>query len=70
VDRLIQAGRRTLDVEKRKQIYGRIQKLVAEDLPYVSLWHPTNVVVMKKGLVGFTPYPDGDLSGLYKIHWE
>ncbi len=70
VDRLIEEGRRTLDPETRKKIYSQIQKKVAHDLPYVSLWYPVNVVIMKKGLTGFTPYPDGDLSSLWKIRWE
>ena len=70
MDRLIEAGRRTMDMEKRKEIYSRIQKIAAHDLPYVSLWHPTNIVIMKKGLSGFKPYPDGSLFDLWKIRWD
>ena len=70
LDRLILAGRREISPKKRKEIYSGIQKIVAYDLPYVSLWHPTNVVIMKGGLTGFTPYPDGDLSSLWRIRWS
>lgn len=68
LDRLAEAGRRTMDPEARKPIYSQIQKIVAHDLPYVSLWHPANVVIMKKGLAGFKPFPDGDLSSLGSIY--
>ncbi|MFH1091720.1 MAG: ABC transporter substrate-binding protein, partial [Pseudomonadota bacterium] len=70
LDALIEAGRRTMDNGQRKSIYSEIQKIVARDLPYVSLWYPTNVVIMKEGLRGFTPYPDGDLSDLWKVSWK
>jgi len=69
LDRLIEAGRRTMDLEARRAIYAEIQKIAARDLPYVSLWHPHNVVILKKGLTGFVPYPDGDLSALADMAW-
>ena len=69
LDALIEKGRLTLIQEERKKIYSKIQKIIARDLPYVSLWHPDIVVVQKHGLSGFSPYPDGDLSNLWKISW-
>ena len=45
MDRLIDAGRNTVDQEKRKQIYARIQQILARDLPYIDLWYFDNVVV-------------------------
>lgn len=70
VDALIEKNRRTIDKAERKKITSQIQKIVAHDLPYVSLWYPMNVVIMKSGLAGFEPYPDGDLSDLWKIYWK
>lgn len=64
VDRLLEEGRRTLDTDERRAIYGRVQRLLAADLPYLSLWHYTNVVVMSRSLSGFTPYPDGSWHSL------
>jgi peptide/nickel transport system substrate-binding protein len=61
LDALTAAGRRTLDVHQRKQIYSEVQKLVAEDLPYIPLWWMTNVVVKDRRVKGFVPYPSGDL---------
>jgi peptide/nickel transport system substrate-binding protein len=48
MDRLIEAGRNTLDQEKRKQIYTQIQQILARDLPYIDLWYFDNVVVHSK----------------------
>ncbi len=70
VDRLIDLGNRTLDIEKRKQIYWRIQEIVQEDLPYISLWHETNVAVMDKHLFGFEMYPAGEWVPFYKMEFK
>ncbi len=64
VDELIIQGRATFDRAKRKQIYAEIQKLVQEDLPYVSLYHQINVAVMDKDLNGYVMYPAGFWLGL------
>ena len=45
VDELIREGRSTLDQQKRKIIYDEIQRIVAEDLPYINLWYLDNVLV-------------------------
>jgi peptide/nickel transport system substrate-binding protein len=64
VDQLILEGRSTFDRAKRKQIYGEIQRIVQEDLPYVSLYHQINVAVMDKDLTGYTMYPAGFLLSI------
>ncbi|MFH1625211.1 MAG: ABC transporter substrate-binding protein, partial [Pseudomonadota bacterium] len=70
VDRLIEEGRVTLDIAKRKEIYSKIQKILVEDLPYVSLWYNTNVAVMHKSVHGFVVYPAGDFSSLKDVWLE
>lgn len=64
VDQLIMEGRSTFDRAKRKQIYGEIQRIVQEDLPYVSLYHQINVAVMDNDLKGYTMYPAGFWLGV------
>jgi peptide/nickel transport system substrate-binding protein len=59
VDRLIEEGRSTFDRAKRKESYDKIQRIVAEDLPYLSLYHQINAAVMKKNIDGFVMYPAG-----------
>ena len=64
IDRLVVLGRQSLDPAVRQSIYARVQKRVAEDLPFVPLWWTDNVVVQTKRLCGFVPYPDGSLVSL------
>lgn len=70
VDQLISEGRATFDRNKRKQIYAEIQRIVQEDLPYVSLYHQVNVAVMDKGLEGYTMYPAGFWIGIPQMSWK
>lgn len=45
VDALIDDARSTVDRDRRKRDYDEIQRIVAEDLPYVNLWYFDNVLV-------------------------
>lgn len=67
VDRLIEQGRQTFDREERKKIYGEIQRTLAEDLPYVSLYHRSNVAIMRDYLDNFEMYPSGFLLSVPKM---
>jgi len=64
MDRLVEAGMRTLESAERAKIYAQVQQLAAEDLPYVSLWWVDNVAVMNRRLAGFDAYPNGSLRSL------
>jgi len=64
MDRLVEAGKTTVDRDARKKIYAQVQQLAADDLPYVSLWWVDNVAVMNRRLVGFEPYPNGSFRSL------
>jgi peptide/nickel transport system substrate-binding protein len=61
VDQLIEQGRSTFDRAKRKAAYDEVQKIVAEELPYVSLYHRDNVAIMRSNVDGFQMYPSGFL---------
>jgi len=61
VDQLIEQGRSTFDRAKRKAAYDEVQKILADDLPYVSLYHRDNVAVMRSNIDGFVMYPNGFL---------
>ncbi|HTG75053.1 MAG TPA: ABC transporter substrate-binding protein, partial [Terriglobia bacterium] len=67
VDRLIDYGRRETDTEKRKAAYQQIQRIVSEDLPYVSLFYMDNVVVFNKRISGVRLYPAGEYEFLSEI---
>jgi peptide/nickel transport system substrate-binding protein len=67
IDELTVKGQLVLDGQERKKVYSEIQKILAEDLPYIYLWYPHNVIVMSKRVQGFTPYPDGDFVSLKDV---
>jgi peptide/nickel transport system substrate-binding protein len=67
MDRLVEAGDATIDQAARKEIYAQVQKLAADDLPYVSLWWQDNVVVMNRTVASFKPYPNGSLRALADV---
>ena len=67
VDRLLEEGRKSLNLAERKRTYARVQKILALDLPTIPLWWQKNVVVIKRNIAGFVPYPDGDLTSLKNV---
>ncbi|UCD83796.1 MAG: ABC transporter substrate-binding protein [Deltaproteobacteria bacterium] len=69
IDRLLEEGRRCLEQDSRKEIYSRIQKILAEELPYISLWYSTNVVAQTKGIQGFEIYPGGEFTSLKEVYF-
>jgi peptide/nickel transport system substrate-binding protein len=67
IDRLLERARESLSPAERKRLYSSVQKMLARDLPIIPLWWKQNVVVMRRGVEGFVPYPDGDLSSLKSV---
>jgi peptide/nickel transport system substrate-binding protein len=59
VDRLLEEGRRTFDEAKRKQAYGRIQEILAEEVPYVFLYVPDALPAVAKRFRGIAPATAG-----------
>lgn len=59
VDRLLEEGRYTLDREKRKKIYYRLQEILAEDQPYTFLYIPMSLEGIHKRFRGIKPAPIG-----------
>ncbi len=50
LDASFEAGRTTTDRNRRRDAYGRAQRILARDLPVVPLWQPTTVAVVRRGL--------------------
>lgn len=59
VDRLLDEGRSTFDLEKRKKAYFRIQEILAEEQPYVFLYVPEALPVVHHRFRGIAPAPAG-----------
>ncbi|MCI0348043.1 MAG: ABC transporter substrate-binding protein [Acidobacteriales bacterium] len=64
VDELIDQARREFDQGKRKALYGELQRILAEDLPYVNLWYLDNVLVHTPRVRNLQPTPRGDYEFL------
>ncbi|MBI5815990.1 MAG: ABC transporter substrate-binding protein [Nitrospinae bacterium] len=63
LDGLLENGRVTFG-DERRQVYSRAQKMIAEDLPYISLWHPENVAVTGRRIKNFSLGPDEGIKSL------
>jgi len=68
-DRLLELGRTTTERAKRKAIYQRLQKIIADDQPYVFLWYPKSVVAVSKRVGGLSrPGPAGLFLNIEKVY--
>ena len=56
-DRAIEAGRVAVEVAARKAAYSQFQKIVAEDLPYWSVYHYQHIYAYRAGFKGFVSSP-------------
>jgi peptide/nickel transport system substrate-binding protein len=70
LDRLLDRGRIELDVARRKAIYGDVQRILARDVPVISLWHDDNVLALRRGVKGFEIYPTAQLTSLARTFKE
>ena len=59
LDSLLEQGRTELDPQQRKTIYADVQKIVALDVPYISLWHPNNVSIVHRRVKNYRQHPQG-----------
>jgi peptide/nickel transport system substrate-binding protein len=64
MDRVVEAGRTELDPARRKEIYAEAQRIVAEDLPNIPLWHEANTALMNVDVHGYKIVPNARFVGL------
>ncbi len=67
VDRLIEAAARAVADHERRELYVHAQRLIAEDVPYISLWYKTNVAVFQPGIRGVRLSPIADFTFLRDV---
>ena len=63
VDRLTEQGKVTFG-QPRVEIYRKVQRILADEAPYISLWHSVNVAVALTRLKDFSLAPDEALDSL------
>jgi peptide/nickel transport system substrate-binding protein len=67
VDALLDEASGTADQQRRRELYGEVQRIVSEDLPYISLWHKRNVAVAQRTLTGIHLSPLADFVFLKNV---
>jgi peptide/nickel transport system substrate-binding protein len=66
VDALIDRARREVDPKVRKPIYAELQRILAEELPYIDLWYLDNVLVHNNRVRNLQLNPAGNYDFLRK----
>jgi peptide/nickel transport system substrate-binding protein len=59
VDKLLENGRRTFNIEERQKIYRRIHRLIHDDAPYIFLYYPEALQAVHKRFNGPEVAPIG-----------
>lgn len=67
VDELILQGRKTFDIEKRKEIYRKLHKILYDEQPYMFLYVPDALIAVQKRFKNVEPAPIG--IGYNLIDW-
>jgi ABC-type transport system substrate-binding protein len=68
VDALLQQQRTEMDQNKRKAMLSEIQKILAQDEPYIDLWYNDNVVVHRNRVTDVAIPPSGDFDFLDRVN--
>ncbi|MDJ0554317.1 MAG: ABC transporter substrate-binding protein [Microcoleaceae cyanobacterium MO_207.B10] len=64
IDSLLIAGYQELDENKRREIYGQLQEIIAEQLPIFFLVNPLSLQAMRDRVENF------DFSGISSVFWN
>ena len=64
VDALIDQARREVNQSSRKSAYAELQRILAEELPYIDLWYLDNVLVHNKRVLNLQLNPAGNYDFL------
>jgi len=64
LDALLDQARVESNLDRRKQLFAEVQRIVADDLPYISLWFSDNVAVHRRHLSNISLTPSGDYDFL------
>jgi peptide/nickel transport system substrate-binding protein len=67
VDALLDTAAVTTDEAKRRALYGDVQRIVAEEAPYISLWCKRNVAVAQRTLDGISIPPTAEFTFLKDV---
>jgi peptide/nickel transport system substrate-binding protein len=67
VDALLDEASRATDEARRRELYGAVQRRVAHEAPYISLWWKTNVAVHQPEIEGVSLSPTAEFGFLRHV---
>ena len=67
VDALLEKASTSTDPSERLTIYGDVQRALAEEVPYISLWTKTNVAITQRSVTGVRLSPFADFFFLKHV---
>jgi len=70
VDRLLDRAQAEMDLNKRRELYFKVQQKISQEMPYISLWYPDNTAVATKILKNFKLHPTGNWETFMEAHKE
>ncbi len=68
VDRLIEEAAGATGATRRRELYAQAQRLIAGDVPYISLWYKTNVAIFQPDIHGVNLSPIADFTFLKDVY--
>jgi len=63
IDKLLEDGRKTVDQAKRKEIYGKYQQIISEEIPWLVMFNYKSTYAIKKHVQGVVTSPIGPTKG-------
>ena len=70
IDALIDKARREIDPNVRKPLYAEVQRILADELPYIDLWYFDNVLVHTRRVRNLRLNPAGNYDFLRTAEME
>jgi len=70
MDRLLDEGMTTADVNKRREIFARVQHLALDDLAIIPLWYDEQYSIARTSVKNYHPNQTGDYWPLLEAYKE
>lgn len=68
-DKLVEEGRKTLDLEKRAKVYKKAQKIIVKDAPDLYCFHQNEIQAVREDVNGFVQTPYAGFGAQFEQVW-
>ena len=65
LDPLLDQGLQEFDIQKRKNIYSKIETIIANEIPIIPLWHEDQVAIVHARVLHYVPTLNGDYTPIF-----